>query len=135
MRTILLYLVGIFLLTSCSEKTSTNPNEVYQLWSGIQPNKEVKVINGKYWESAHWTKEYIMFLELETEPQFWTNFKEQNNLIIDTVQNDYSISDKPEWFKPSKSSKKYKINDNIDQGSRYYQDSINSKIYIYEIQL
>lgn len=135
MKNILLNLIAIFALTSCSEKTSTNPNEVYQLWSGSKPSKEVKVINGKYWESAHWTREYILFLELEAKPQFWTEFKEQNNLIIDTTKNDYSISDKPEWFKPSKNSIKHKINDEFDQGSRYYQDSTNNKIYIYEIQL
>lgn len=135
MKNILLNLIVILLLTSCSEKTSTNPNEVYQLWSGNKPTDDIKVLNGKYWESAHWSREYILFLELEADNKFWTDFKKQNNLIIDTTKIDYSSSEKPNWFNPSKQSIKYKINDNFDQGSRYYQDSINNKIYIYEIQL
>jgi len=135
MKKLLLNLIVISLLTSCSEKISTNPNEIYQLWSGNKPTDEIKVINGKYWESAHWSREYILFLELETDKKFWTEFKNQNNLIIDTTKFDYSISEKPNWFNPSKKSIKYKINDNFDQGSRYYQDSTSNKIFIYEIQL
>ena len=135
MKKLLLNLIVISLLTSCSEKTSSNPNEVYQLWSGIKPTDEIKVINGKYWESAHWSREYILFLELETDGNFLNKFKKQNNLIIDTTKIDYSISEKPDWFNPSKKSIKYKINDNLDQGSRYYQDSTSNKIFIYEIQL
>lgn len=135
MKKLLLNLIVISLLTSCSEKTSTNPNEVYQVWSGIKPTDEIKVINGKYWESAHWSREYILFLELETDGNFWNKFKNQNNLIIDTTKIDYLISEKPGWFNPSKKSIKYKINDNFDQGSRYYQGSTSNKIFIYEIQL
>lgn len=135
MKKLLLNLIVISLLTSCSEKTSTNPNEVYQVWSGIKPTDEIKVINGKYWESAHWSREYILFLELETDGNFWNKFKNQNNLIIDTTKINYSISEKPDWFNPSKKSIKYKINDKFDQGSRYYQDSTSNKIFIYEIQL
>lgn len=135
MKNTLLNLIVILLLTSCSEKTSTTPSEVYQLWSGNKPPDYIKVINGKYWESAHWSREYILFLELETDNKFWTEFRKQNNLIIDTTKIDNTSSEKPKWFNPSKQSVKYKINDSFDQGSRYYQDSTNNKIYIYEIQL
>ncbi len=129
------FLIISFLLISCYDKTSTNPNEVYQLWTGIKPSKEIKVINGEYWESGHWTKEYILFLELEADKSFWKKFKKENNLVVDTIKNEIITSEQPEWFTPSKNSIKYRINDNFDQGSRYYEDLTDNKIYIYEIQL
>lgn len=135
MKKALMVLFSISILTSCSEKVSTNPQKVYQLWSGHKATDEVKVINGKYWESAHWSREYILFLELEAEKEFWNDFEKENNLVIDTIKNDYSISEKPAWFAPSEQSIKYKIKGDFDQGSRYYQDPINNKIFIYEIQL
>lgn len=95
----------------------------------------MKVINGKYWESGHFTKEYIMFLEIETDKYFWNKFKQENQLVIDTIKNENRMSEKPKWFTPSENSIQYKLNDNFDQGSRYYEDLINNKIYIYEIQL
>jgi hypothetical protein len=58
------------LLSSCSPKTSENPSEVYQLWAGEKPSKNLKVLHGKYWQSGHFTKEYIMFMELRA-PNDW----------------------------------------------------------------
>jgi len=130
-----LFVIIIFLFSSCYDKTSTNPNEVYQFWTGVKPSNEMKVINGKYWESGHFTKEYIMFLEIETDKYFWNKFKQENQLVIDTIKNENRMSEKPKWFTPSENSIQYKLNDNFDQGSRYYEDLINNKIYIYEIQL
>lgn len=132
---IFLSITILILFNSCFDKVSTNPNEVYQLWTGMKPSKEVKVINGKYWESGHFTKEYIMFLELKADKNFWNKFKNDNNLVIDTIKNDYEVLEKPKWFTPSENSIQYKLNDNFDQGSRYYYDLISNKIYIYEIQL
>lgn len=129
------FLIISFFLVSCYGKTSSNPTEVYQLWIGTKPSKQIKVINGQYWESGHWTKEYVLFLELQTDKSFWDKFKKENNLIIDAIKNEMITSEQPEWFKPSKNSIQYKINDHFDQGSRYYEDLTNNKIYIYEIQL
>ncbi len=78
-------------LPSCVEKKSTNPTEVYRLWSGTQPPKEIKVLNGKYWQSAHWTKEYILFLELEAGKKFWEDLKKSKNLIIDTKEKPFTL--------------------------------------------
>jgi len=72
---IFLTVVIISFFSSCKEKTSTNPNEIYQLWTGVNPSKEIKVINGQYWESVHWTKEYVLFMELQTDNFFWDKFK------------------------------------------------------------
>lgn len=135
MKNYLLFVVISCLFISCSERKTTNPDEVYELWIGEKPTGNINPINGNYWQSAHFTNEYILFLEIEANSKFWEVFIKQHNLIIDTFDNDFLISDKPDWFNPPKNAIKYKINDSFDQGSRYFQDTVNNKIYIYEIQL
>ncbi|WCM42595.1 hypothetical protein MG290_02670 [Flavobacterium sp. CBA20B-1] len=130
-----LFVVIPFLFISCSEKNINNPDEVYELWLGEKPLENINPINGNYWQSAHFTNEYILFLEVEAHKKFWEVFVKEHNLIVDTLDNSFLISDKPDWFHPPKNTIKYKINDSFDQGSRYFQDTINDKIYIYEIQL
>lgn len=131
----LLFLFTLFSIISCSEIKTNNPTEVYKNWSGTNPNSDVRLINGQYWQSAHWTKEYIMFLEFSPK-KFWINeFIKQNNLIIDSVKNNELTESMPIWFTPSKASKKYKIDSDFDQGSRYFIDTKTGICFFYEIQL
>jgi len=118
---------------SCSDKRSNNPNEVYRLWSYEDPPKEVKVLKGKYWESAHITKEYVMYLELQALEGWRKGFIKKNKLILDTAKMSLP-SDAPKWFQPSKDSRIWKPFD-FDQGSRYFEDTVTQKFFIYEIQL
>ena len=90
-------------LTGCFEKNTKNPIEAYKYWAGEEPPKDIQVLNGQYWESAHWTKEYTIYLELQATPYWFTQLIEQNNLKPDTI---YHIpNDAPRWFKPSKNMK------------------------------
>jgi hypothetical protein len=45
-------------------KKSIKAEKCYMLWTGEKPYKDVKVIHGKYWQSVHFTREYIVYLEL-----------------------------------------------------------------------
>src|SRR5690606_34143911 len=103
------FLIISFFLVCCYDKTFSNPTEVYQLWTGTKPSKQIKVINGQYWESGHWTKEYVLFLELQTVKSFWERFKKENNLIIDSFYNGIIISEKTEWFVPTENCIIYKL--------------------------
>ena len=126
---------AVISITSCSEIKTNNPSEVYKYWSGNNPEPDLKVIKGQYWQSGNWTKEYILFLELSPKENWRNEFIKQNNLIIDSVNNDELIEQKPNWFSPSKDSKKYKINSDFDQGSRYFIDTKTGICFFYEIQL
>ncbi|MDQ7918660.1 hypothetical protein RBU60_13860 [Mesonia sp. MT50] len=124
----------VLLFSSCSEIKTSEPTEVYSYWSGSKPPENLKVIQGEYWESVHWSKEYIMSLKFEAPENWWNEFTTQNELEIDTVEwskpNDF-----PNWFTPSKNSIQYKSNNRFDQGSRYFRDRSNGECYIYEVQL
>ena len=125
----------LFSVISCTEINTNDPKEVYKYWTGSNPNSDLKLINGKYWQSSHWTKEYILFLEFVPKKNWRNEFIKQNNLIIDSAKNDEFTELTPNWFKPSKDSKKYKINSDFDQGSRYFIDIKTGVCFFYEIQL
>jgi hypothetical protein len=125
--------VFTILLSSCSPKTSENPKEVYRLWAGEKPSKSIQVLKGKYWQSGHFTKEYIMFMELRAPKNWIQEFIVQNKLKL-TTEHIVLPTDAPAWFKPTSSYKVWEPSD-FSQGSAYYVDSANSKVLIYEIQL
>ena len=127
-------LLTLFALTSCYEKKSNDALETYKYWTGTKPPGELQLIEGKYWQSAHWTKEYIMYLKFKPTQVWWDEFLKQNNISED--KGDWTMpSDAPNWFKPSEISVRYKENTNFDQGSRYFIDTVTGICYIYEIQL
>lgn len=131
-KQLFLFLSFLFLF-ACSEKSSTNAEECYRLWSGMKPPKEVKVLNGSYWQSSHFTKEYIMFLELEATDE-WRKLMRENNKFVLAEDDWEKPSDAPVWFTPARSLQKWKRKDDYSE-SRYFEDTIAKKFYFYEIQL
>ncbi|HLO37051.1 MAG TPA: hypothetical protein VK173_01035 [Lacibacter sp.] len=129
-------LLTVYLLSflfSCSEKRSSDAEDCYRLWSGVKPPKEINVLNGSYWQSAHFTKEYILFLEIKANDEWVKQFIKENKLIP-TGGNWWQPDDTPEWFKPTQSSKQWKLPDQ-QSDSRYFEDTIAGKLFLYEIQL
>jgi len=116
------------------EKNTTDAEEAYMYWAGTKPPADVQVEKGQYWQSSHFTKEYIMYLKLKSTTQWWKLFVEQNNQEVKT---DLWIrpDDTPAWFNPSKHCIQYGNNDDFDQGSRFFRDTLTGECYIYEIQL
>ena len=129
---IFLALVMIFHI-GCKEENSEDPIKVYTLWGGEKPPKEVQVIHGKYWQSAHWSKEYIMYLELKASPLWRKEFIKQNNLLKNKETKSIP-SDAPLWFKPGNNFRILTV-PGFSEGSIYFEDTISGKMFIYEIQL
>jgi len=132
-----LFLIFIFLgfsLISCSEKNSVNPEEVYYLWSGTKPTNEVKLINGKYWQSSHFTREYQMYLELIAPKNWISEFIKQNDLKLLTSTSIDLPVDAPVWFKVKPGFKAF-VPSGFSQGSIYFLDDNTGYMLIYEIQL
>lgn len=130
-----LTLVTAIFTSGCREKNTQNPSEVYNLWSGGEkPPKVVHLIHGKYWQSAHWSKEYIMYLELEAPSKWRQDFVKDNKLVYkkDTVIQLYD--DAPVWFKPTPAFKVYTPS-GFSQGSAIFEDSISGRMFIVDIQL
>ena len=134
MKKLFFTLIIVTLLGGCSEIKTSNPYKVYKYWSGSNPPENLHLMKGQYWQSAHWTREYIMFLKFKTTNKRWDKFVKQNHLEIHTTDwlkpNDF-----PTWFQPSSQSIRYKRKDGFDQGSRYFSDKSKDTYYIYEIQL
>ena len=130
----LLGLLIALILTSCSEIKTNNPKETYKYWSGSNSPKDFELLNGQYWQSSHWSKEYIMYLKFRPSEIWWKVFLQQNKISID--KGNWELpDDAPIWFKPSNNSIRYMESGDFDEGSRYFADTLTGICYIYEIQL
>ena len=119
-------------LCGCFEKNTSDPTETYTFWAGETPPKEVKIIHGKYWQSAHWSKEYEMYLELEASLIWRIQFVNQNQLVQTNAVEEIP-SNAPGWFKPNSKSRIW-TKASSPQPAYYYEDTINGKFYMYEVQ-
>jgi hypothetical protein len=129
----ILILLSFLFLTGCTEIQTSDPQEAYKHWAGSAPPENVRILKGQYWQSAHWTKEYILYLKLKPTKKWWAEFVNQNQL-----QKAPESWTKPAnaafWFDPPENSIMYSSGAGFDQGSRYFRDTITGTCYIYEIQ-
>ena len=126
----LLLLLTIFSLSSCSEKNTNDANEAYTYWAGGKPNSDIKLLNGQYWQSAHWSKEYILFLKFKPSKLWRDEFIKQNNLTVS--EDEWTMPEnEPLWFAPSTNSIRYSSS-NSELG--YFFEVKTGIFYIYEIQ-
>jgi hypothetical protein len=133
LKTLLTLLLLTTFVTSCSKKTN-DANETFKYWSGTDAPAALELMNGQYWQSPHFTREYIMYLKFKPTKEWWDEYIEYNSISLD--KNKWTIpDDSPTWFKPSESSLRYWRTDDFDQGSRYFCDTTTRICYIYEIQL
>lgn len=100
--------------------------ETYRYWAGQDPDDDMEVINGEYWSSAHWSKEYTLYLELRfpraRDFVMGRNFKR--------VEPWHALRDAPEWFDPSA---QYELWEG-QSGSHYYLHPTKGHLYIFERQ-
>ncbi|WP_184546313.1 hypothetical protein [Mucilaginibacter sp. FT3.2] len=128
----LLSTVCCIILSGCWEKRSNDAEESYTLWLGEKPGKEVLAIHGKYWQSSHFTREYIAYLELAPSQLWTTKFIKQNQLIK-TSDNLSVPTDAPVWFMVPHDANKWKSKTGND--SWIIEDRKTHRVFIYEEQL
>jgi hypothetical protein len=131
-QTTLIILLAFF-GTSCSEIRTNDPTESYKHWAGANPTEDIELLQGEYWQSSHWTREYILYLKFKPTDIWWTQFIKQNQLQS-TTENWDAPSDSPDWFRPDDNFKTYKSTDDFNS-SRYFKNELTGECYIYEIQL
>lgn len=133
-RTSTILLLTLFALTSCLETRTSDAKETFKYWAGTNAPDDLEILGGQYWQSAHWTREYIVYLKFISTEEWWSEFLRQNNLSADKDNWTLPI-DAPAWFMPSDSSIRYRGGEDFDQGSRFFRDTTTGVCYIYEIQL
>jgi hypothetical protein len=121
-----------FGVTSCSEKKTDDAVKSYTYWADAPPQNDLKVIHGKYWQSANFTKEYIVYLELAASSTWKEDFIKQNHLVLS--KDELSIpTDAPSWFRFQKTIRVWKQNENNQ--SQYIEDLQTGHWFIFEQQL
>ena len=134
MKKLAFIVITLFFLTGCSEVKTTDPQEVYMYWSGSEAPENLQLVNGQYWGSSNWSREYIMYLKIRPTRTWEDEFISQNKLQVEKGDW-YKPTDTPTWFDPTENSVMYSSGDDFDQGSRYFKDTLTGDFYIYEIQL
>jgi len=113
---------------SSGKKIHLGGQETFRYWAETEPTPETEVLNGQYWSSSHFTKEYILYMEIKA---FWIkDFAPENRLQRADSERDFP-NDAPNWFKPPNDYEVWKG----DQGSRYFINSATGHMFMYEIQL
>ena len=133
MRILTTFLLTLILLTSCSETNTADPIDSFKYWARTNPPDDLKVIEGKYWQSGHWTREYILFLKINPTDKWWNEFINQNQLQADNTKW-IRPSDSPDWFEITDDMEIFGHGDNFND-SRYFRNKRTGECYIYEIQL
>lgn len=136
------YTVCLLVLFSCKEINTTDKSEIFQLWTGGNLPKNVEVINGSYWQSPHFTKEYEVYIQIKSTNDWWKEFKKINNLDQYKTSLDKDLEDKfyrtphkeiieqPNWFKPEKTCEVF-----VNGDSQYFWNPKAKMLFIHEIQL
>ncbi|EMN90028.1 hypothetical protein [Leptospira weilii] len=135
-RIALLLIVLKLFVYGCEEKNTEDPAAAYLYWSGDRtvPNN-LELIHGKYWESAHWSHEHILFLELKAPLPWREEFKRLNHLIEVKPDGGLPSENAPKWFRPPKYYKVLISNTEHGQGSVYYENQKTGHIFLYDVQL
>jgi len=124
----------LILFGSCHGVEKTDSNKAYELWSGNEPPKGIELMNGKYYQSPHFSHEYEIFLKFKSDENWFYEFVEYNGLVIDNVGNDWTKwTEFPEWFKIDNKYLTYtKDQNNEFEHSRYFINPENGICFIYE---
>jgi hypothetical protein len=130
----LLVILPIIFTCGCTAIQTTNPVKAYQYWAGTSPAAGLTIHHASYWQSGHFTKEYILWMEIEAPAQWRQAFISQNNLQPGTNNQPLLSSDKPSWFIIPPHAKTF-VPKIFTQNAAYYIDSQRGRLFIYEIQL
>lgn len=102
--------------------------ETFRYWAEGEPGSSTEVLNGQYWSSSHFTKEYIMYLELRSS---WAKDFPTENGLQRAVGPLEIPKDAPDWFSPSEDYDVWIGS----QGSLYFIDPNSGHMFFHEVQL
>lgn len=134
------YIVFLITLTSCEVETY-DAKKAYNHWENGNIGEDVEVINGQFWKSAHWTYEYVVFLELkpskEWKEKFFKNYNTKENLLGKyNSENNNHLTKGPNWFEnPDWFSPNSKFDVYSGYGGNYYWNEKENILLFYEMQL
>jgi hypothetical protein len=89
-------------------------------------------VHAKYWQSSHFTKEYIAYFDLRATQHWKQQFIKQNHLVATSGQIIKPL-DSPDWFRFSANSKCWQQPNG--GSSIYIEDANTGHLLIYEEQL
>jgi hypothetical protein len=95
---------------------------------------DVHVVQGRYWESPHFTKEFELYLEIYA-PRNWTDALIRQNHLQPGSEKMNVFVDAPEWFKPEGKMEQFIDEPGGFQGVELYRDTTSGHLLLHALQL
>lgn len=132
----LIFTTIAFVFIGCYSIETDDPTEAYEYWSKSRVPKEIKILDGNYYKSPHFTYEYEVFLKIEAEEMWIDEMIVQNKMSLDTIGEDWSrFTQLPNWFKPDEDAEIYAIDPHdAFNRTRVFKNSKTGICYIYDTQ-
>ncbi|WP_460218005.1 hypothetical protein [Psychroserpens sp. MEBiC05023] len=135
-RLFLIYIVAMTSL-SCGSGTFENDPDTWNKVFGEDPPKEIKIIDSRFWKSAHWSYEFELHVKFETSESFLNSYfiEHYKFEITKDPKLDLNFDDeKPEWFVP-KSNENYDIYESSINNMVLFKEHNSNIIYLYALQV
>ncbi len=133
MRRFVIVAIASLLIVSCWSKETDDPNKAFTYWAQFKPNNDFEIINGRYYQSPHFTLEYEVFLQFRPPADWWQKLVEQRHLVKDQAEGWIPPTHAPNWFRPSTDVLRLKQSDPTDfNRSRYFINISTGECFIYE---
>lgn len=117
-------------LSSCWATKTDDADKAFSYWARQSPDhKKVTPIRGQYWQSPHFTLEYVAYLQLVIEPEWKKELLELNEMYTDSTKF-YRTENTPVWFLPPDSSILYKTK--LQQSLYIWVDCTSDTIWVYD---
>lgn len=95
---------------------------------------DVHVVQGRYWESPHFFKEFELYLEIYA-PRKWSDALIQENHLQPGSEKMGVSADTPGWFKPERKMELFIDDPANPQGVELYRDPTNGRLLLHVLQL
>lgn len=135
-----LFLFGVLLLISSyfyfTSGTFTNPSTCWEKAFYSEVPENVEIVNAEYWNSAHWTHEYIYYFKIKFNEELLEHFTQY---LISDFHEKYKpkiYHDAPKWF-PKPTMEEYEIWVSSKKSSEFalFHDKDKQYIFIKDSQL
>jgi len=136
-KKIIIFILVIPFLFSCGSGTFENDPQTWNKVFGENIPKDVKVLNSRFWKSAHWSYEFELYIEYNATKEFNSkylinrfNFNKTKTPMLNLMYEE----EKPSWFVP-KEFDNYDIFESSLNNMVLFLDKSSRRTFLFALQL
>jgi len=95
---------------------------------------DVHVVQGRYWESPHWSKEFELYIEIYA-PKDWRERLIKGNNLQRAKEQREAPADAPGWFRPDGKMELLMAKPGSAADIELYMDTTSGHLLLHAVQL